>query len=102
MSNRLALHEELCTVLGSRNVYFQPPDKLLINYPCIIYHRNNDWIQYANDARYLTMERYELTVIDHDPDSAIPDNLVGAFKYCKIDNRFVSDNLNHTTLNLFY
>ena len=39
MDRRLQLHEELCSVLGSRNVYFQPPETIKLTYPCIIYSK---------------------------------------------------------------
>ena len=35
--DRLILHDELITLLGSSNVYFQPPTSIKMNYPCIIY-----------------------------------------------------------------
>lgn len=102
MSKRLALHEELCSVLGSRYVYFQPPENLKINYPCIVYSRNPDRIRHADDSHYFTKEHYDLTVMDTDPDSAIPSDLIAHFTYCRVDRYFVSDNINHTTLDLFY
>lgn len=102
LSNRLALHEELCSVLGSRNVYFQPPENLHINYPCIVYSREPDTILNADDSHYISREHYELMVIDHDPDSTIADDLVSNFKYCKIDRYYKASNLNHTTLTLHY
>ena len=102
MKKRLALHEELCGVLGSRNVYFQPPENLKMSYPCIVYKRSEDWIKHANDRRYIIKEGYDLTVISTDPDSEIPDDILEHFDYCKLDRPFVSDNLNHTTLRLYY
>lgn len=39
MANRLNLHEEFATLLGSNNVYFQPPESVKLNYPCIKYSR---------------------------------------------------------------
>ena len=32
MDRRLKLHEELCDILGSRNVYFQPPETVKMKY----------------------------------------------------------------------
>ena len=37
MERRLELHEALCEVLGSRNVYFQPPDNVTMRYPCFVF-----------------------------------------------------------------
>ncbi len=102
MSKRLQLHEELCEVLGSRNVYFQPPENLKIKYPCIVYFRASDRVNHADDVSYINHEQYDLTVITTDPDSTISDDLKMHFKYCQVDRRFVSDRLNHTILNLFY
>lgn len=102
LSKRLQLHEELCEVLGNRNAYFQPPENLNIKYPCIVYSRRPDRIRHANDDPYIKHEQYDLTVITTDPDSTIADDLVSHFKHCRVDRYFVSDRLNHTTLNLFY
>ena len=38
---REELHELLVSVLGSRNVYFQPPESIRMQYPAIVYARNN-------------------------------------------------------------
>ena len=40
LNDRLALHELLCEKLGSRNVYFQPPESIKMKYPAIVYSRN--------------------------------------------------------------
>jgi len=34
-NRRIQLHEILCDVLGTRNVYFQPPESVDMNYPAI-------------------------------------------------------------------
>ena len=65
---RLELHEILCTILGSRNVYFQPPESIKMNYPAIVYGLDDIDNQYANDGVYLSHRRYSVTVIDKNPD----------------------------------
>jgi hypothetical protein len=40
MASRLELHEELCAVLGSRNVYFMTPESVKMNYDAIRYALN--------------------------------------------------------------
>ena len=37
MSKRIDLGNKLKEILGSSNVYFQPPDNLKMVYPCIRY-----------------------------------------------------------------
>lgn len=101
MASRLNLHEELCEVLGSRNVYFQPPESLKLNFPCIIYERVGADQMKADDTNYITQKRYTVTVIDKDPDSIIPEK-VGALQYASYDRTFVSNNMNHDVYKIYY
>ena len=102
MGTRLELHEELCDVLGSRNVYFQPPESIKLQYPCIIYSKYVGETRNADNKRYNYIDLYNVIVIDHDPDSSIEDQLIDRFQYCRPDRHYVSDNLNHTVLSLYY
>lgn len=102
MGSRLNLHEELCAILGTKNVYFQPPASVTMKYPCIRYSRAGMDQKRANNSTYLSTNRYEITVIDRDPDSTIPDSILKHFRMCSFDRAYVADNLNHTTLTLYY
>lgn len=102
MASRLKLHEEFCTILGNRNVYFNPPESIKMSYPCIRYTKAQPDIRRANNSIYNNTTKYEVTVIDHSPDSAIPDTILNRFPMCAIDRYFTADNLNHTTLTLYY
>ena len=99
--SRLDLHEILCEVLGSRNVYFQPPESIKLKYPCIVYEKNYVQNLKADNKNYTTHKRYTVTVIDKDPDSDVPDKLL-ELPYTSYDRHFVSDNLNHEVLTLYY
>ena len=54
MDRRLLFHEVLCEVLGSRNVYFQPPESVKMCYPAIVYARNGIKPTYENIGVYLS------------------------------------------------
>ena len=101
MKTRLNLHEELCAILGSRNVYYQPPETVKIKYPAIIYSRENIGNIFADDLVYNQSKTYQVTVIDKDPDSNIPIK-VSALPKCRFDTHFVSDNLNHDVFTIIY
>ena len=101
MVRRLKLHEVLCGVLGSRNVYFNPPESVKMNYPAIIYSRKAIDNLYADSIVYGQMSVYEITVIDGDPDSEIVGK-VSRLPSCRFDRHFVSDNLNHDTFTLYF
>lgn len=83
------------------NVYFQPPENVKLAYPCIIYKRDYAQVQFADNNPYRNTKRYMVTVIDRDPDSAIPDK-VAALPMCIFNRFYTADNLNHDVFNLFF
>ena len=101
MASRLELHKLLMETLGSKNVYFQPPESVKIQYPCIIYERNRGKDFRANDLLYNYRKSYTLTMIDSNPDSEIPDRLL-YLPFVAMDRHFKSDNLNHWTFTIYY
>lgn len=102
MSTRLELHEKLCTILKTRNVYFQPPESTKMKYPCIRYSKVGIDQKRADDMNYKNTNRYELIVIDKDPDSVIHEAILEEFQMCGFDRGYTSDNLNHYVLTLYY
>lgn len=101
MASRLELHEELCKLLGSRNVYFQPPSSVQMKYPAIVYSLDNLENRHANDAVYSTNVRYSLTYIDKNPDSEKVLEIV-KLPYCRFNRFYISDNLNHYNYTLYF
>lgn len=101
MDQRLELQTLLEGILGSRNVYFQPPPSLKMQYPAIVYQRDDVWSVFASNLPYTHKKRYQVTVIDTNPDSSIPDK-VGKLPMCGFSRQFVADNLNHDVYNLYY
>jgi hypothetical protein len=101
MSKRLELHELLVKLLGSSNVYFQPPSTVKMQYPCIVYGRSLIKTEHADDLPYNSRICYMVTVIDANPDSEIPTRL-GKLPLCKFNRRYTADNLNHDVYNVYY
>jgi len=101
MASRLSLHETLCAILESRNVYFNPPESIKMNYPAIVYTIRKPDVKYANNALYKHMSSYDITLIDEDPDTVVALKLQ-QLPYCSFDRFFKSENLNHTTFTLYY
>lgn len=83
------------------HVYFQPPESYKIEYPCIIYKLSNFEDVFADNLRYRTLKRYELTVISKDPEFDAVDKLREQ-QYCSFDRFYVVENLNHFVFTLFY
>jgi hypothetical protein len=98
---RLELQTLLEGVLGSTNVYFQPPPNVQMNYPCIVYRRNNADTKFADNNPYGYTKQYSVTVIDRNPDSDIPDK-IAALPRCSFNRHYVINNLNHDVFNLYF
>ncbi len=101
MERRLELHSILVNLLGSENVYFQPPESYKIVYPCIVYERSNSNTKFADNLPYKRHKRYTVTVIDYDPDTDLA-NKVENLPLCSFDRFFVTENLNHFVYTLYY
>ncbi|MDE6019792.1 MAG: hypothetical protein K2H01_02165 [Ruminococcus sp.] len=101
MASRLDLQIMLETLLESRNVYFQPPESVKINYPAIIYGLDDIKNTFADDGVYLSHKRYAVTLIDKNPDSAFVDKLA-KLSACRFNRHYKSENLNHWVFSLYF
>lgn len=101
MGTRLDLHEIFCSTLGSRNVYFQPPETIKMNYPCIVYERASNDTRFADNRPYKSIRRYTATIIDKNPDSQLPDKL-GGLPLCRLNRVYTADNLNHYVFDIYF
>lgn len=101
MGRRIELQEKLEEILGSREVYFQPPSTVKLKYPCIIYNRNYIKITHADNAPYRLANRYMVTVIDLNPDSEIPDK-IAHLSGVSFSRFYTADNLNHWAFEVYF
>ena len=102
MASRLELQIEFETLLGNKNVYFQPPESKKLNYDCIIYYRSRIETKKANNRNYMFANHYDVTLIYRDPDSELPRKILENFQYCTNTNHFTADNLYHDVFTLYY
>lgn len=101
MSRRVELQSLLEDLLGVKHVYYQPPESLKLEYPAIVYSKSRIDKRSANDTAYNLNTRYELIVIDKRPDNPVIEKLL-SLPYCSYDRPYVSDNLNHDVLTIYY
>lgn len=102
MNRRLAFHELLVALLGNRRVYFQPPESLKLEYPCIVYFLSRGDTRYSNDMPYSYDTAYDVTFITKDPDSPVVKNIATHFAKCRFDRYLTADNLNHYVFTIYY
>ena len=98
---RIELQKILCELLGSSEVYFQPPESVKMKYPAIVYSLNDIDSQFADDKPYVINRQYAVTLIDKNPDNGFVDKLA-ALPSCKFVKPYKKDNLNHYLYTLFF
>ena len=100
MASRLNLQTKLEEILGSRNVYYQPPASVKMKYPAIVYRRKDIDTRFANNVVYMQSSSYEVVLIDKNPDSDFVDKIL-RLPYCSYDRHYTSDNLNHDVFTIY-
>ena len=68
---RLNLQAKLEELLGSKHVYYNPPENLKMEYPAIRYSKNDIENTYASNIKYISRDVYDLVVIDKKPDNPV-------------------------------
>ena len=101
MRSRTDLSTILHAIPGAKKVYFQPPTGLQMTYPCIVYKLVGIDDDFANNHRYAAMKKYEIIVIDEDPDSTIYEKIL-ELEYSSLRQIYVSDHLYHYVCNLYF
>ena len=91
---RLELHQLLMDLIGSSNVYFQPPESVKLIYPCIVYHYDNNIISHADNIPYVVFHEYIVTYITRDPDDPVVELMTNT-AIARFDRYYVADNLHH-------
>ncbi len=100
-TRRLKFHEVLVEILGSRNVYFQPPSSIQMTYPCIVYSRSKIVSHHANNRKYNNKINYSVTVINSKTDTSIIEKIL-ELPLCKFSKHYTADNLNHDLFDVYY
>jgi hypothetical protein len=72
-----------------------------MEYPCIVYQRDAGDTKFADDAPYSYTQRYQVTLIDRNPDSDIRDK-IARLPLCVYDRGFPANSLNHDVFNLYF
>lgn len=102
MANRLDLQAIFEEILGSRNVYFQPPASVQMKYDCIRYELGGKDLIRANNKVYRITNKYDGVVITRDPESPIPDAILMYFEMVDFGRPYVADNLYHYPFTLYF
>lgn len=101
MATRMDLQKVLRDILGSSNVYYQPPESMKIEYPAIVYFLDNVDFIFADDVKYKRTDRYAIQLITRDPEPSFINDIL-ELDYCNFERSYVTDNLNHFIFEIFW
>lgn len=101
MGTRLEFQAVLQDIQDGVSVYFQPPSSVLMSYPAVVYNRDSNLATYADNAIYTNKIRYQVTVIDRDPDSLIPDKVM-KLPLSKYVRHFTTEGLYHDIYDVYF
>lgn len=100
-ASRLKLQSKLEELLGSENVYYNPPESKKMAYPAIRYTKKDIDVRRASNTIHTTKTCYEVTVISAKPDDPVIEKIL-ELPYCSYDRPYKASNLNHDVLTLYY
>ena len=101
--DRIQVQKLLEKVLGSNNVFYQPPSgaKLSkVGYPLIIYSLKRMQHDPADNISYIQNNAYDVILVHIDPDCGIADEL-SKLPMCYHERRYTSENLYHDAFTLY-
>jgi len=101
MGARLDLHTLLKSLQDDVNVYYQPPPSITMLFPAIVYNRDYQSVHFADNNPYSRQWRWQVTVIDPDPDSLIPDK-VAELPLTTYLRHYTTENLNHDIFDIYF
>lgn len=101
-TSRVDLQEKLETILGSSEVYFQPPESIRMSYPSIVYDLYRVQQRFANDSSYRKVPGWSVTIIDRNENVDWIYKMLNSFSYCSLERTYTADNLTHYSFIIYY
>lgn len=100
-TGRINLQSELVALLGSSNVYYDPPESVKMKYPAIRYAKTTPDSTFANNAVYSIFDCYNVVIISPKADDPAIDKLT-RLPMCRPGRPYKADGLYHNPFTLYY
>lgn len=88
-------------ILGSDQVYFQPPETIKMSYPAIVFSFDGIDNKKANNKQYITHFVFHATFITKMVNSDQVLNALLSLEYCSLGKPYVSDGLYHYPFTIY-
>lgn len=102
MATRLELDARLRAIPGVEHVYFQPPENVRMQFPCIVYELADIHTRRADNKHYVKHKRYTVTYVTRNWDESMLDKILESFEMASFNRSFKSDNLYHFVYDLYF
>lgn len=102
MRPREELHSKLVSILGSNQVYFEPPTNVLMKYPAIVYELDGEHTRRADNKRYISFNTYTVTHIYKSLRNSLKEEILEAFVFIDYDRRLVADGLYQDVFTIYW
>lgn len=83
------------------HVYYQPPENFKMKYPCIVYELEDVNIKFADNGAYSLFDRYQVTLLRHDPDSPIIRKILG-LPFSSFSRHYATSGINHDVFVIYH
>lgn len=101
MDRQPELQTKLENILKKKNVYYNPPSTLRMNYPAIRYKVSDIVVRSADNISYIKMKQYQLTYISYRADESIVDQLM-ELPGASFVREYTTDGLYHNVMTIFW
>ena len=93
MLKRVDIQEKFKFLLGSNNVYYQPPANLKMKYPAIVYSLDGLDVKRFDNARLINKNCFSVTHIYRNESENLVETMLKNFEYISFDNRSIVDGI---------
>lgn len=93
---------KLMDILGSENVYYQPPESVKLKYPCIIFTMDPTYTAKADNISYIKFNRYHVKHIYKSRKNELKDTLLDSFMMISHDNRMIADSMYNDDFTVYF
>lgn len=101
MGTRQQFQDLLSEIPEVKKAYFQPPEGYRMEYPCIVYSRDDTYKRHANNNPYIIVYRYLVTAIDKRPDSPIF-RALELLPQSTFERAYAKGDLNHQVFEIYF
>jgi hypothetical protein len=93
MLKRVDIQEKFKFLLGSNNVYYQPPANLKMKYPAIVYSLDGLDVKRFDNTRLINKNCFSVTHIYRNESENLVETMLKNFEYISFDNRSIVDGI---------